>query len=72
MNNPNKYKFGEWLIEWDVACATMFLSSGRFSCSLACAEGEGVASDGNDEIDVPAEVIAMAQELEEESLVIPS
>ena len=71
MLNPNKYTFEGWTIEWDADCGTMFLSKGRHACSLGCAEGTGVAYDGDKELEVPDEVIAMAQELEEDCLSAP-
>ncbi len=68
MNNILKYRFEGWLIEWDESTQGVFLSCGRHSCSIACAEADGVASCGDSEIPVPDEVLAMAQELEEAHL----
>ena len=67
-NTRIKYRFGGWLIEWDEPTQGVFLGIGPHSCSLACAEAEGVASCGNSEYPVPDEVLAMAQELEEAHL----
>ena len=67
MNNT-KYWFQGWLIKWSEATQTVTLSIGPHSCSLECAEADGVASCGVSEYPVPDEVLAMAQELEEAHL----
>ena len=68
-----KYSLTDWLITieegYEENTYDVFLEKDAFSCSLACAENEGVAhtGDGSHEIEIPWQVVEMASNLEEQA-----